>query len=189
MTDWEALERADDDKLVARITEAWRDVARDHPQTFRQLTMHPDVERIVIVYDQPETDHTTTDDDEHNPDDPTGEAAIHGNLAIRRLDLYSRFLAEIAARVDVLDVIRRQMMPAREAPPDTDDRYCKNCVKAQVLRNRKPGRHYCWWCEGVRQEYGSHPPEHIVKLRDETGDSTRVAKALADWNPKAKGRR
>jgi hypothetical protein len=178
MPDWDALERADEDRLVSRISDAWRDVARDHKTTFRMLTMHPEVERIIVSdHDNPQ--HIV--DSGSEPNDPTGEAAVHDRLAVKRQEIYSRFLAEIAARVDVLDVIRRQMMPAREAPPITDDQWCKNCITAGVCKSRKDRYHYCWWCLDVRQTYGALPPANIVKLRDETGDSARVAKALADW--------
>lgn len=178
LTDWDALERSDEDKLVSRITDAWRDIARDHKHTFRMLAMHPEVERIII---SDRDDQPAADDCEWTPNDPTGEAAIHANLSIRRQEIYSKFLAEILARVDVLDVIRRQMMPAREAPPTSDDEWCKNCVTAQVFKPRRDRYHYCWWCIEVRQEHGALPPANIIKLRDETGDSTRVAKALIEW--------
>lgn len=175
--DWDALESAGEDRLVDRITTTWKTVARDHKQTFRMLALHPPVEHIINNHE--DSPPTATDDTERR--DPTGEAALSGNEARRRQEWYSQLLAEVDARVDVLDSIRRQMMPAREAPPHVDDNWCKNCITAGICNDRRDRYHYCKWCISIRQAYGSLPPPEIVKLRDETGDSMRVAKAIDEW--------
>jgi hypothetical protein len=169
VTDWNALERAGEDRLVSRITETWRDIVRDHKQTFRMLAHHPTVERITI------SDHDTIED--HSNDagpalhDPTGEAAIHDQTAVRRQEFYSQLLAETWARVEVLDNIRRQMMPAQDTPTQLDDPWCRNCITAQVCSPRKDRYHYCRWCISIRQAYGNLPPVDIIKLH-ESGDPT-----------------
>lgn len=179
MTDWNALERAGEDRLVANITEAWSRVARNHKQTFRMLALHPPVEHIMAGHPD---DHPANADDTDTPPihDPTGETAIANNEPIRRQEIYSQFLAEVEARVAILDSICRQMMPATAPPPTTDDHWCKNCITAQVCSPRKDRYHYCRWCISIRQAYGALPPVDIIRLH-ESGDSVQVAKALDAW--------